>query len=126
METSILWAQIMGPLFVLIGLGHLFNLKRVKKIIDDAVKSPALIYFAAFIMLALGILMVLSHNIWVKDWTVVVTILAWVIFFKGFFLLFSPDLALKHAKKMNKSMYPGMMVFVILVGVYLSYFGFFA
>ncbi|MDP2625002.1 MAG: hypothetical protein Q8P27_02335 [Candidatus Peregrinibacteria bacterium] len=128
MEISYFLAQIFGPLFAIMALGMLFNMKRMTKMMDDFSKSPGLVYVTAFMVMILGLLLVLVHNHWEKDWTVVITILAWITLIKGVALTLFPEGLLKWSKGIlkNKSVYPVAGTVWLALGLYLSYMGYMA
>ena len=67
-------------------------------------------------------LLIEYHNIWVKDWTVVITIIGWFATLKGVLLLANPKfmLGFKNYYKDNKS----WGIFVIVIGLFFAYYGF--
>ena len=55
METSIILARILGPMFIIIDIGVLFNSNAYQKIADDFFKNDGLCYLGGFIVLILGL-----------------------------------------------------------------------
>jgi hypothetical protein len=49
-----------------------------------------------------GLLLVLSHNVWVMGWPVIITILAWMILVGGILRLFAPEYAIKVGRRFLK------------------------
>ena len=92
--------------------------------IEDFEKSSALTFITGFITLVIGALLVNYHNIWVKNWTVLITIFAWLSLIKGFTLIAFPQV-IKIGKKIYKNT-EVMGVVLMLIGILFGYLGFFA
>ena len=95
METSILLAQVIGPIYLVIGIAVLLNGADMKKVVDDFKKSPALIYTAALMGLGVGLLMIATHNVWSADWIGLITLFGWIVTIKGVSLLLFPEKLMK-------------------------------
>ena len=65
-----------------------------------------------------------AHNIWVKDWTVLITIIAWAVTIKGFLLVASPNLLFSCSSKLKFTKNWGFLI--IALGLLFGYFGFVA
>ncbi len=126
METAAFLAQILGPIIIAVSLGLLVNQKSYLKMLADFEKSPALTYIGGISAMAIGLAVVLHHNVWLCDWPVVITIFGWGGIIKGIFLLIFPDkvYALSKAIKLDKILTPCAVIYLLL-GAYLSYVGFF-
>lgn len=127
MSTSIFLAQAFSLYLIIIGLAMLFKRQRFVQVVDDLVASPASIFIIAVITLMLGILLVLSHNVWVANWQVVITLLAWLTLVAGIVRTFFPEYIVKMAKNIHKPafLYTAAIITLVL-GAYLGYMGFFA
>ena len=125
MELSILVAKIFTLYVLAIGVGVLSGKLNMNKVIDDLEKSQGLSLAIGFTLLVMGALLVQYHNIWVKDWTVLITILAWAVLIKGFLLIAYPQ-ALFSTGKIYKNAKPSLGVLFIVVGLVLGYFLFVA
>jgi len=127
MSMSILIARIGALVYLSTGLGVFINPAYFRKVVDDLVKSSGLVYVSALMALILGCLMVAVHNVWVWNWTVLITLLGWGAILKGVLALILPEpvMALSHRfTKMKILNYVGGLVFIL--GLVLGYFGFFA
>ena len=90
MDTSIFLARLLGPSMLVIGLGLLLNRATYRDLSLEVLDSPALIYLAGLIALVAGLAIVLTHNVWVAGWPVVITIFGWVSLAAGIFRIVSP------------------------------------
>jgi small-conductance mechanosensitive channel len=82
METSIYLAKLIGPIYLVVGLGLLLNREHYSGLIQEFSASPALFYLSAIIALIFGGLIVLLHNVW-TGWPVVITLIGWAAILKG-------------------------------------------
>lgn len=125
MATSIFLAKILGLFFVISTTAILTRYKDSLAYEEESVKSPAAVYLAGFLILILGILLVVSHNIWSGDWRLVITILGWLVLLKGVIRIFFPQTVKKliEKKKTTRKFMIGEVV-VLITGLYLLYYGF--
>jgi len=85
--------------------------------------SPGLTFVSGFFMIIVGALLVQYHNLWVQDWTILVTIIGWALLIKGTIFLAIPKPFLAMSSRFSKdSKWIGVVV--IAVSLLLGYFGF--
>jgi hypothetical protein len=126
MELSIFLAKIIAVVYVVVGLGILFNTAYYHKATHSYMKDSALMYQSGILALLVGIVLVLTHNNWVKDWTVLITIFGWLALVKGVVLILFPKVTkLFTSWFKKKSFFPMMGLLTIVLGVVFGYFGFF-
>ncbi|MFH1614719.1 MAG: hypothetical protein ABIG61_06520 [Planctomycetota bacterium] len=119
--------QVFGILYLAIGAGVFINPDFYKKLLTDYTENRALIYVSGIAILAIGYLLVTFHNTWVRDWPVIITILGWMTFVKGLFLLVLPSASIKICNAL-KGMTKFLMteaIFIIILGILLVWLGFF-
>jgi hypothetical protein len=126
MQTSIFLAKLIGPVMALVGVSLLANEAAFRKMALEFLRSPALIFFSGMILLPAGLAVVLSHNVWVLDWRVIITLLGWVAVISGAARVFAPDRATKMGKKFlnRKDFTTGAAVIWLVIGAVLCYFGY--
>lgn len=125
METSIFLAKVIGLVSVISTAAVMIRYKESLVLEEEAMKSPLHIYLSGFVILILGVLLVVSHSVWVFDWRIVITVLGWLVLLKGMGRIFFPD-AIKRMvekKKENRKFILGEIA-VFLIGLYLLYYGF--
>lgn len=126
MEVSVFIAQILGVVYVVIGLGLLINQDYYMKMYKEMVKSSSYIFLAAALALILGIVLVLIHNFWVGSWEVIITIFAWISLVKGVLLLLFPASMMKlNMSLVSRGMLVAGGLFSLILGIVLGYFGYF-
>jgi len=126
MMTSIVLARFLGLYLAITAIFLLVRPDTVREMVTDLVNSKAVMFVTAIVTLMLGIILVVLHNIWVPNWRVVITLLAWLILVKGILRLFLPENTAKMMSKFisSKSSYYITAVIALLVGVFLIYQGF--
>lgn len=90
---TILLATFFGWYFVITSLFVLFKREYLKSVTIEVMKQRGLFFVLATFTFALGLFMVVSHNLWVMGWPIMVTLFSWVILVSGLFQLFLPDIA---------------------------------
>ena len=127
MELSIFLAKAIGLYCLIVGFALLVKGSKIKPLMNELIDISALSFVGGFIALILGILLITSHNIWIADWRVVITLVGWAAFMKGIFLVGFTEFTLKMSQKWLKCdmAYYLSSVFVLLVGVFLIYHGYF-
>ncbi len=83
METSLFLAKLLGPFFVIVGIGLLINPDRYRIAAAEVVDSRALLYGFGALALGGGLAIVLTHNVWVWDWPVIITVIGWLMIVRG-------------------------------------------
>jgi uncharacterized protein YjeT (DUF2065 family) len=128
MELSIYLAQLLGVVFVVVGLGLLLRTSYYHKMYKNYVKNEALMVYGGLAALVLGLVIVLSHNVWVASWEVIITIFGWLAVVEGVLLLLLPAEMSKLVSKWFKG--KGLIVFggifYLILGIVLGYAGWFA
>jgi hypothetical protein len=126
MQTSIFLARLIGPVMTLVGISLLLNETAFRKMAMEFLRSPALIFFSGMILMPAGLAVVLSHNVWVLNWPVIITLLGWIAVISGALRVFAPDRALKIGKKAiaSKEITTVSAAFWLVIGAVLCYFGF--
>lgn len=126
MDVSIFLAKALGLYYVIVAIAMLVNYSKFTAFLNDYAKNPSLLLLSGFITLILGILLVLSHNVWEASWRVLITVIAWMALVKGIICLVCPKWQLgmiKRCGKSKKSYYSAVFV-TLLLGIVLCYFGF--
>ena len=125
MNASIVLAKILGLYLIISGIGLLLNRKYYQSAAYNLAKNDGLLLFCSVIALILGLILVVFHNIWVANWPVIITVLAWLTLLKGGVRLLFPQTAGKSARLLNDDrIYYSMLAICILLGLYLAYHGF--
>jgi hypothetical protein len=116
-------STLVGWYLLTIGLLLLFRTDHVRSVLADLIAHQASFFTLALLMFVFGMMMVMTHNVWVYDWPVAVTLFSWIILLKGLGRLFFPEYCIKwiHGKcgKIQTLKLSGLIY--ILVGVWILY-----
>ena len=128
METSIFIARIFGLCYLIIGTGFMINRKAFQQVMDDFCKNAALVFYGGILALVIGVVIILTHNVWVANWTVIITIIGWIALIKGIWIIVFPNTVSRfmQAYRKNESLPMIHSIAVIIFGAVLTFFGFFA
>lgn len=128
METSVFIARIFGLCYLIIGIGFIFNRKAFQQLMDDFCKNAALLFYGGLLALVIGLVIILTHNVWVANWTVIITIIGWIGLIKGIWIIVFPDTVYKfmQAYQRNKNLLIVHSIVALIFGAVLTFFGFFA
>lgn len=127
MELSVVLMRLLGVMYLIMALGLLMNQKAYKKIFADFYKHTPLVFMMAFMSIIMGMLLVSYHNIW--EWSVVglVTLVGWSALIKGAALVVFPDAFREWTGRMlSGPWYPLALAVTFIVGLFMTYHGFFA
>ena len=119
-------AKILAIYLLAVGVGMFNGNINIKKMMDSFEKSQGLLLVAGFICIILGFLIVDNHNIWVKDWTVIVTIVGWATLAKGVLLIAFPKTFMSMGKSVYKNNSQALSYLVLALGAVLAYYSFVA
>jgi len=125
---TLLIAKLIGPLWLLAGLGFLINRKFYMEVVKDLLKHNGFVYISGAFVFILGLYLVLNHNIWEMNLSGFITLLVWGMLLKGAALLLIPMQFLQISdcimKSKNGLMAAGSIAF--LAGAILTYYAYFA
>ncbi len=126
MDTSILLACLIGPLFVAVGIGVLLNPAHYTTMAENFLKDAGLYYVSGAMVFVIGMAMVLYHNIWVADWRVIITILGWMSLLKGTVRIVYPSAGSQIAANLigSETTLKASAAVILLLGAWLTYQGF--
>jgi len=120
MNTTIIFAQILGVTFVVLSLSIILNKKWMVIVVEEMTNNQGIIWLAGFITLILGAIIVVLNNVWTSGLPLLITILGLLILIKGLIILVFPNFTFSYYKKMNKGnifVWGGVIVF--LLGLFL-------
>lgn len=126
MTATIILAKILGLYLVIVGAALLINQKYYKTALTNTVKNEGSLLIIGVFTLIFGLLLVVFHNIWVFNWPVIITLIAWATLIKGAVRLLYPKIAGKSVKILNnKPVYFAILILLIIIGLFLIYKGFY-
>lgn len=126
MRYSVFLGELFGSFLFIVSAALLFHHERLKKIIHDILENSSILALTGISLTFIGLILVISHNIWNHTWVVIITIVGWSFFLEGLFQLFFPTACIKYVKQLlqHKS-YSWIIWTALIVGLYLLYMGFY-
>ena len=126
MDTSLFLAKVLGIFLAVMGAVISLRRKQLAPVFEKLLDDRPLVYIISIFAFIIGVLLVVSHNVWVAGWPVVVTILGWAIVLKTLFYLLLPDeVKARLFRRINIPAWYGIGGAVnFLVGVFLAGKGF--
>ena len=126
MDLTLFLAQIMGIYFLVAGIVVLLNPERMRKAMKEAMQSYLLPYFDGAIALIVGLLIVLTHNIWDGLLETLVSLVGWIAIVEGVLMLLLPHKTISRMMEafMGAQMARLMGVATVVLGLYFVYQGF--
>ncbi len=124
--TSIFLARLIGPIMLAVGVGIFVNSAVYRALADEFLRSRALIYLSGLLAMTAGLALVLTHNVWVLGWTVIITILGWLMAIGGAVRIIAPQGTEKVGRavlKHNMGLQISGAIWVA-IGLLLCYFGY--
>jgi hypothetical protein len=126
MPTSIFIAKLLGPVLLVAGIAMLVNRRGLDAIVQELFRSPLLLLLLGIIDFAVGLAIVLTHNVWVADWRVIITLLGWALMVRGAVRMLIPEQAKAFGAKFlkNSTFICSGLGGTIALGVVLSWSGY--
>lgn len=128
MYPSLFLAQLVGPTLFVIGLGMIVSRDAYRTMAQEFLGSRALIYIAGILAFVPGLAIVLTHNVWVAGWPVIITLFGWLALLGGIFRLIFPQEVTRIGSRiiaMPSALTVGGIA-VLALGAVLSFFGYLA
>lgn len=129
MALTYFYAEWFGLLISVIALAMLANRRTMLEAIREMIGAGnrAVLFLAAILTLLLGLLLVLTHNIWTGNaLTIVVTLLGWAFILRAVLLLFLPHSTLEKLFGWIRleQVYYVVGILALVLGVWMSWAGF--
>src|SRR5437867_102293 len=91
MDVSKFLSKVIGVYLIIISIVMFVNMPQFITYVKSLINDTSLLFVTGFFTLILGLLMVVSHNIWQWNWRVIVTIFAWIVLLKGASIILYPQ-----------------------------------
>lgn len=126
MDLSIFLAQVFGLYLLISSAGLLLHPFATQELMSKWSSDRVIVFFGGFFALLIGVPLILLHNVWTGTWEILVTVLVWTIFLKGLMRVLAPDAVVGCTTLIasRPQVLRGLLVFMMLVGLYLCYVGF--
>ena len=104
-------AQLVGPMVVAVTLSELFHLPLW------ATNLPTVTYLSGALLFLAGVAILRIHNLWVRGWPVLVTLVGWASALGGLYRMFAPK---APQAPVEWSSYAGIAI-LCTMGCFLTY-----
>src|ERR1700732_1692541 len=95
MQTSLFLAKLIGPVMLVIGLAVFANQRGFRDMAEEFMASRALMFLSGLLIMSLGVAIVLTHNVWIANWPVMITLFGWLCAIGGALRLVGPLFGVK-------------------------------
>lgn len=95
-----------------------FNPKRILQLLKD-LKDQKFVILISFIAIIVGLLNILSHNVWENDWRLIITLIGWSSLFIGLSLFIFPIKTSKFLEYINIKFVQLIYMLLFIIGVFL-------
>jgi hypothetical protein len=123
MQPVVFIARVIGPFFVVLGIGLLLNQQVYTDMVGQAVLVPVVIYLSGILALLAGVAMLNGYHRWTADWRVIVTIFGWLLVIAGILRIVLPTVVAALALTVTTG--PTYMavvgVIVLVIGAFLTF-----
>jgi uncharacterized membrane protein HdeD (DUF308 family) len=82
---------------------------------------PPVVYLSGVLMFVGGLAIVRAHNVWKRDWTVLLTLTGWLALLLGLFRMFAASHYQKSAANVATTTYMLLEGFLFVVGLFLTF-----
>ncbi len=127
MATSILIAKLIGPIVLVAAIAMIADVKGMQEMARGFLKDRALIFITGVMAMLGGLAIVNSHNNWIADWPVIITLFGWAMFIGGAIRMALPSVvrSIGGAMMDNQSLLRVAGVVWLLIGAFLTFKGYF-
>ena len=111
--------QLSALLVLLLGLSFLFNLPLWYRYTRNVLEAPWQAIPLALILLVVGLLIVIYHNLWLANWVIMITLIGWLFIIKALVLLLFPG----TTALFNRLSEQGLKTAIVTAGVIMTAVG---
>jgi hypothetical protein len=127
LATSILIAKLIGPVLLVAAVVMLADAKGLQEMAREFLRDRALIYITGVLAMLGGLSIVNTHNIWIVDWPVIITLFGWAMMIGGAVRMALPSAvrSIGGAMMENPTLIRVAGAVWVLIGAFLTYKGYF-
>ena len=117
MYITIFLAQFWGWLSLITAIIYLV---RGKSFLDELLKmheDKGFVFLSGWVLLALGLITIILHNVWVADWRVIITVTGWASTLKGVTRMGFPEATQRLTNALLKDKIVRFRIVMIVVGL---------
>ena len=126
MELSIFLAKLIGLYFIIAGGIMALRKDVLVPIFEDVVANKGFLVLSGVFNLVIGLAIAIGHPVWVWSWPLLITLLGYYAIAKGVLELGFPEYVRRIGPTILQNHYWTVIVVVLVLGIFLTYFGFVA
>jgi hypothetical protein len=126
MANSVFLARLIGPVMLAVGIGIFVNGEVYRVLADEFLRSRALIYMSGILTMTAGLALILTHNQWIPNWPVLITVFGCLAAIGGAVRIVAPQGSERVGRAMLKHKH-GLTIagaVWVAVGAILCFFGY--
>jgi len=117
-NASIFLAKFWGWYLIIFFFILSFNPKRIVQIVKD-LEDQKFVILASFLAIIIGLLNVLFHNVWEKDYRLIITLIGWIALVMGLALFIFPKHTISWIDFINVKFVQVLYMMLFLLGLFL-------
>jgi hypothetical protein len=82
---------------------------------------PPVVYLSGVLMFVAGLAIVRVHNVWVRNWTVLITLVGWVFLLLGLIRMFAAGKYRQVAAGTNSTVFIALEALLLIIALILTY-----
>ncbi len=127
LEMSVWIAKLLGPVLLVAAIPMLVSPKDLQEVAREFLNNRALIFITGVLAMVAGLAITNSHNIWIADWPVIITLFGWAMIIGGAARMALPTVVDTIGSAMMDRPTITRVAGAIwaLIGAYLAYKGYF-
>jgi len=86
---------------------------------DDLI--PPVVYISGTLMFLGGLAIIRAHNLWVRSWTMLITLSGWFFFLLGLFRIFFAGAYLQGSQSTSSTTFIVLEVILLIVGLIITF-----
>ena len=118
MDISIFLAKFWGWFFMLFFILFMIYPKRIKQMFVFA-KDDKFMIILSILGIIIGLVHILAHNLWVKDWRIIITMFGWFSLSKGIIQFAFPGFVNKWIENIDFKWFQFFLFLLFVIGLIL-------
>ena len=110
-------ARFLGPVFIVAAVPMITAPHRVGALNESFLANRALVYVSGILALVAGLAIVNTHNLWVVDWRLIITLFGWALTLSGAARVMFPEPVKKVGKGMSERLTITRLVGMLWAGL---------
>ncbi len=117
---SIWIAKLLGPVILVLSLHMMISPKQLQNTAAKFLEDGPLIFISGVLAMIGGLSIINTHNIWLWDWRLIITLFGWAFFVSGAVRIVAPNLTIQIGEGMMNQ-----TILTRIAGVFWGAFGLF-